>query len=143
MLNILQANYLQSYNPTDTLITKGRYYCWTYGRSYNRFHTSAPCESSTESHQKGAIWGNKLGSTERDHTSKSNWDYASKTRNKNKFNQSIFPQSTLLENITTRISPLIADTGATGTFLEMSTSYFNNIKKDDPGIDVLCPNTQF
>ena len=55
----------------------------------------------------------------------------------------MFLSSTLLEDITTRISPLIDDTGVTGTFLERNTPHFTNIKKADPGIDVLCPNTQF
>ena len=49
----------------------------------------------------------------------------------------MFPPSTLLDATTTRISPLIADTGATCTFLEMNIPYITNIKEADPGIDVL------
>ena len=55
----------------------------------------------------------------------------------------MFPPSTLLDATTTRISPLIADTGATCTFLEMNIPCITNIKEADPGIDVLCPNNQF
>ena len=51
--------------------------------------------------------------------------------------------STPLDATTPRISPLVADTGATGTFLEMNAPYITNIKEADPGIDVLCPNNQF
>ena len=72
MMNLLQANSLQSSSPANTVTTKGRHYCWTHGRSYNRLHTSASCENPAEGHQKGATWGNTLGGTDRDHTSKGN-----------------------------------------------------------------------
>ena len=44
---------------------------------------------------------------------------------------------------TPRISPLVADTGVTGTFLEMNAPYITNIKEADSGIKVLCPNNQY
>ena len=72
MLNLLKANFLYSTNPADTVTSKGRHYFWTHERSYNRLHTSTSCENLAEGHQKGATWGNTLGGTDRDHTSKGN-----------------------------------------------------------------------
>ena len=62
---------------------------------------------------------------------------------KDKLNDSINPTYALLDTISTRSSPLIADTGATGTFLEMNIPYITIIKEADPGIKVLCSNHQF
>ena len=72
MMNLLTANSPQSSSPANTVTPKGRHYCWTHGRSYNRLHTSASCENPAEGHETGATWGNKLGGTDRDHTSKGN-----------------------------------------------------------------------
>ena len=72
MLNLLQANSLQSSSPVNTVTVKSRYYCWTHERSYNRLHTSAWCENPAEGHQKDATWGNTLGGADRHHTSKGN-----------------------------------------------------------------------
>ena len=64
------VNFAQDRTPSGSNSTSfsSNHYCWTHGRSFNKYHTSAKCEHPAEGHVPTAILRNKLGGTDRDLT---------------------------------------------------------------------------
>ena len=69
MMDVLKANSFQTGIGTgyDTR-PRGKYYCWTHDRSYNKDHNSAKCKNLVDGHVATATWNNKQGDTVRDTT---------------------------------------------------------------------------
>ena len=114
-------------NSTDNgTRLRGKHYYWTHEPSYNKDHNSAKCKNRADGHVATATWNNKLGGTDRDTTTCTQLLNASKIKTLNKLNE-LTLYSTALDTTTTRISPSVADTGATCAFLEMNVPYITNI----------------
>ena len=119
-------------------------YCWTHGRSNNLAHTGETCRNKADGHIDTATWRNKQGGSEKDY-SKKEWKQASTptiilTSHKNNKLSLQQIDTNVTVDVLNSSSRLIADTGATGHFVEMNADYLKNLIPADPPITVLCPS---
>ena len=102
-------------------------YCWTHGLSDNLAHKSETCRNKAESHIDTTTWKNKQGGSEK-YYSKKEWKQASTpaifstSHKNNKWSLQQIDSNVTVDTLKSN-SRLIADTGATGYFVEMNANY--------------------
>ena len=74
-MDVLKVNSVQTGkstgNGTDNdTHPRGKHYCWTHCRSYNKNHNSAKCKNPVDDHVATTTWNNKQGGTKRDATTR-------------------------------------------------------------------------
>jgi hypothetical protein len=123
-------------------------YCWTHGLSKNGCHTSSACNNRAEGHQETATKDSKMGGSDRVFGRRpEEWERGTASHCVNHSSTlapstsplASFPPTPIPKFPTDTQSTVIADTGATGHFLNSNAPYYNK-QSAEPGISVMLPD---